>query len=277
MSVDWSSDYRVVDLSVTVSEDLPSYWPGHMPFASKVWNYFQPTEILGETIPSFAPYQTRFWVIDEHCGTHFDGPTHFIPPDHSGLPWAGERGAETGDKVPLTDFMGPGVCLDVRHLRHKASVDQGQSPWIHAEDIRTWEVNYGGLNPGEVVLFYTGWDQHYRTDREGRQYAHNPLVLKTGEAWPAPDVESMLYLYSRGIRCVGTDAPSMGAAHDGVPVHQEGLSRGMRFIEVLSDLGQLSPRGFFFIFLPIKVKGSTGGPGRAIAMTPTRSPTRSND
>ncbi len=261
---------RVVDLSVTVAEGLPSAWPDHMPFASKVWNYYAPVETLGGTIPSFAPYQTRFWVIDEHCGTHFDGPTHFIPLGPSSLPWAGERGSETGEQVPLSDFMGPGVCLDMQHLRTGA-LEGGQSPWIRADHIRAWESEHGLLRPGEIVLFLTGWDEHYVPDPEGAHYVRDPLMRKLGEAWPAPDVDAMLYLHSRGIRCVGTDGPSMGAAHDGAPVHHEGLSRGMRYIEVLTGLNQLNPRGFFFIFLPVKVKGSTGGPGRAIALVPASS------
>lgn len=265
MSVDWNGPYRVVDLSVTVSEDLPSSWPNHMPFASKIWNYFAKTEEVGGTLPSFAPYQTRFWVIDEHCGTHFDGPTHFIPPNSSDLPWAGVYGDETGDQVPLHHLMGRGVCIDVRHLR-TGTLSDGESPWIRVDDIKNWEGQHGALEPGSVVLFYTGWDEFYVAGPASQRYVHNALVLKRGEAWPAPNVDVILYLFENGVRCVGTDGPSMGAAHDGGPVHYEGLSRGMRYVEALSGLGQLTPRDFFFMFLPIKVKGATGGPGRAIAL-----------
>ena len=259
------SKVKVVDLSLTISEDLPAYWPSHMPFSSKVWNYFAQTEDVSGAIPSVAPYQTRFWVIDEHCGTHFDGPTHFIPPKTSGLPWAGELGHQTGDQVPLNDFMGRGALIDVRHLR-RGEECRGESPWIQVEDIQRWESQHGEIDPGDVVLFQTGWDEFYTTGPEGKRYAYNPLVLKTGEAWPAPDVAAMVYLFKKGVRCVGTDGPSMGAAHDGVPVHHEGLSRGMRFIEALGGLDKLSARDFYFVFLPIKVKGSTGGPGRAVAL-----------
>src|SRR4028119_290721 len=71
---------RIVDLSLTVSERLPGTWPGHMTFAHHNWNWF--AEVNGPTgkTKSAAPYQTNFFVIDEHCGTHFDAPTHFIPP-----------------------------------------------------------------------------------------------------------------------------------------------------------------------------------------------------
>jgi kynurenine formamidase len=63
-------------------------------------------------------------------------------------------------------------------------------------------------------------------------------------------------------------APSIGSVHDGIPVHQEGLSRGLRYVEILTNLDELSPRGAFFVFLPLKISGSSGGPGRAVAFLP---------
>ena len=75
------SALKIVDLSVTVSERLPGTWPGHMTFAHHNWNWF--AEVDGPTgkTKSTAPYQTNFFVIDEHCGTHFDArPTSYRPP-----------------------------------------------------------------------------------------------------------------------------------------------------------------------------------------------------
>jgi kynurenine formamidase len=68
------------------------------------------------------------------------------------------------------------------------------------------------------------------------------------------------------VKTIGIDAPSIGSAHDGVPVHQEGLSRGMRYVEILTNLGELPVRGAYFIFLPVKIAESSGGPGRAMAL-----------
>ena len=57
-----------------------------------------------------------------------------------------------------------------------------------------------------------------------------------------------------------------GCVDDGDPVHQEGLSRGMRYIEILTNLGELPVRGAYFIFMPVKIAGFPGGPGRAMAL-----------
>jgi kynurenine formamidase len=257
---------RIIDLSVTISPDLPSNWPTHMPFAAKVWNYYTDLTERQGFVPTIGPYQTRFWIIDEHCGTHFDAPTHFIPPPDSGLPWAGEWGLQTGDLVPLEDLMGPAVTVDVTHLSGQG--DRGESPWITPEHIQAWEHEHGQIRPGEIVLLYTGWDRYYVQGPDGDAYCRGPFLFQRGPGWPAPDVPAVLYLHDRGVRCLGIDAPSIGASHLGAPAHHEGLSRGMRYVELLTGLGNLPPRGAYFMFLPAKVAGSTGGPGRAIALLP---------
>jgi kynurenine formamidase len=43
----------------------------------------------------------------------------------------------------------------------------------------------------------------------------------------------------------------------------------MVFVEALTGLEQLPPRGAWFLFLPIKLVAGTGGPGRAVAVLPT--------
>ena len=119
---------------------------------------------------------------------------------------------------------------------------------------------------GDVALLWTDWSRFYAAGPKGRRYVHGPLVTKSSPGWPALDPEAAIFLCERGVVTVGTDAPSMGAAQGGAPVHREGLSRGMLFIELLTNLGRLPPRGALFIFLPLKIAASTGGPGRAIAL-----------
>ena len=257
---------KVVDLSVLVSEELPASWPTHIPFQHKIWNYFAPRPDLPQPLRSSFPYQTRWLIIDEHCGTHFDAPTHFIPPPDSGLPWASEAGVESGDRVPLEDLMGPAAVIDVRHLKELGA--DGVSPRITPDHIRHWEKQHGTLKPGDVVLLWTGWDEFYVPAPQGNRYCFDPLILQKGPGWPAPSTETIIYLHERGVRTLGIDAPSIGASHDGAPAHWEGLSRRMRYVELLTNLATLPPRGALFIFLPLKIKGSTGGPGRAIAILP---------
>ena len=178
------SGARVVDLSLTVSERLPGTWPGHMTYAHHNWNWFAEVEGPTGTTRSSAPYQTNFFVIDEHCGTHFDAPTHFVPPPDSGLDLAGPLGDQTGDRVPLEDLMGPAVVIDVRFLADTG--EPGVSPFITADHVRGFEEEHGSLREGEVVLFRTGWDRYYVEGEEGEKYMRGSLVTGEYPGWPAP-------------------------------------------------------------------------------------------
>jgi kynurenine formamidase len=162
--------------------------------------------------------------------------------------------------------MGPAAVVDVRSLAEGS--EPGVSPFIRPDHVRAWEAENGPLQEREVVLFRTGWDRYYVEGAEGERYMHGPLVTGESPGWPAPTPETAVYLHERGVKTIGIDAPSIGSAHDGVPVHQEGLSRGMRYVEILTNLGELPVRGAYFIFMPVKIAGSSGGPGRAMALLP---------
>ncbi|MCH0564853.1 cyclase family protein [Streptomyces sp. MUM 136J] len=261
--------HAVVDLSVTVAEDLPCYWEGHQPFQHKTWNWFVDRIDAAAPVRSRGgPYATRWMAIDEHTGTHFDAPLHFVPPPGSGLPGAGPAGAISAEKVELGTLMGGAAVIDVEHLNvPDGRGEKGVSPLVGPDTITAWETRHGRLTAGDVVLLRTGWDAHYRRGGEGDGYLRDVLARRRA-AWPAPSPEAVRLLLGRGVRCVGIDAPSIGAAHDPVPVHVTGLREAMVFIECLAALDRLPPRGAWFCFLPLKVEGGTGAPGRAVALVP---------
>lgn len=255
---------RLVDLTLLLAEELPCWWSTHMPYQHKTFNYFADRpDAVAPLLCRAGPYQTRWMLVDEHTGTHVDAPAHFIPPEGSGLPNAGEQGAVTVDRVPLDQMAGPAAVIDVPD--DLPGGGPGVSPIIEPDLLHEYERQHGTIDAGTVVLFRTRWDRYYRPGEEGSRYCFDALVTRTGPGWPAPDVPIMTELLDRGVRCVGTDAPSMGSVHDGAPVHVEGLRRGAVYIEALHRLDQLPPRGAYFLFAPLNVARGTGAPGRALA------------
>jgi kynurenine formamidase len=239
-----------------------------MPFQRKVYNWYA-SRHEGQVQPVHGfrgPYHTAWLTLDEHCGTHFDAATHFVPPPDSGLPGASELGLQTGDTVDLGRLIGPAAVVDVTELSGRG--EGGVSPEITPELIRRWERRHGELRPGEIVLFRSDWDDRYLPMPEGGAYVLDPFLLRSGPGWPTPGIPALQHLLDRGVRTVGLDGVSVGAAHDGAPPHQFGLGRGMLYIELLTNLRRLPPRGALFVFLPIKIGDSSGGPGRAIALVP---------
>jgi isatin hydrolase len=258
----------VVDLSLTLSDDAPCSWPGAFPFRHFPDHWFEEVDggVSALHTPNGAPYRSHALMLDEHTGTHFDAPAHFIPPSDSGLPGASPAGDITGDRVDLAQLMGPAVVIDVRGLVGTAA--DGVSPRIAPADVTAWEDVHGPVTAGEIVLFQSGWDARYQRGPSGQGYVSGPLVAEDSSAWPAPSPETISLLLERGVRCVGTDGPSMGPADDGVPTHVVGLGAGMLYVECLAGLDRLPGRGATFVFLPLKVARSSGGPGRAIAFVP---------
>jgi kynurenine formamidase len=246
---------KIVDLSMTLSEHLPVTWPEHMPFAHKNWSWFEEDELpTGACTCSLGPYVTHFFILDEHAGTHVDAPSHYF------------KEGDSSEKIDLSKLIGPAAVVDLRHLDGEA--EDGASPAITVAHLEAWEQEHGRFEAGEVVLLLTGWSRHYVKGEAGRAFLHEPVVLQSRPAWPAPEADAAIFLHERGVNAIGVDAPSVGSAEEGNEVHRAGLSREMAFIEGLTNLERLPARGASFVFLPLKIEVASGAPGRAIAMLP---------
>ena len=262
--------FEVIDLSLLISEELPGWWPTHLPFQHKTYSWYADRETpVGRVLSHLGPYTTRWMLMDEHTGTHFDAPAHSLPPPGSGVPGEHPLGAVTADKVALERLVGDARVMDVRFLL--GTTGPGISPLITADHVRAWELEAGALREGDILLLRSDWDSRYLPGSDGTGYAHDVFVTRQAPGWPAPDPDMARYVAERGVHCVGTDAPSVGPAHDGQPLHVAGFTAGLIFIESLANLVAIPPQGAIFIFAPIKVSGSTGAPGRAFALVPAAS------
>lgn len=254
------AEYRVVQkgevecLSVLLSPELPCWWPG-LPEYQCI-----PYHVIGP-----APSRSNLTIIDEHTGTHFDAPAHWIPPLKSGLPHATVYGEITNEKVPVWQFMGEACVIDVSGILNQAP--DGKSPIITRAMVEQWERQHRRLAAGDVVIFASGYDdQYYKPLPQGRRLIAEPLEGKA-PSFPGPDGPCMEYLVERGIRHIAIDSPSLGPAPGGDQTHWSGLGAGAIFTELLAHCGSLPATGTFFAFLPVKLAGASGGPGRAIAIT----------
>jgi kynurenine formamidase len=270
---------KVVDLSVTLADDLPSSWPGR-----GTGNHRQPymTIRFGMNPNIKVPFMLH--MLDSHTGTHLVPPSYALPaPGFDNGRYApeiqailrdyesrfGKRGTSTvtAEQVPLSQTCGVVRVVDVSQLRGTTPRDQRpSSPEITLERLKEFERTEGPLQPGEVVVFRSGWsDEFYRPLPAGEKCLADPLNGKS-EGWPALTAEVVLYLSERGVACVGTDGPTLGGVNErrALQMYWALGSRGMVGVEFLTNLAQLKS-GQYFVFAPIKVRDCHGGPGRAIA------------
>lgn len=247
---------QVIDLSLLVSPDLPCVWPVGM------------TQHVVVKSRTFGPgaYHRDLVIIDEHTGTQFDAPAHFVPPPDSGLPGAGPTGLITCEKVPVWQFFGEACVIDVRRYVNQAG--DGESFLIRPEIIEAWEKQHRPLKFGDVVLFRSDYsDKYYQPFPAGDRFVAQPL-RKDSPGWPAPTPETMAYLGEKGVMTLGLDSPSMGPIPTlAAATHQAGGKLGMIWMECGTKLGWLPTTGAFYGILSPKHAGGSGSEVRALAIT----------
>jgi kynurenine formamidase len=249
------SPREVRDLTLTVAADLPCVWPAGMtPFA------VVPTKTIG-----LGPYHRDMLIIDEHTGTQWDAPAHFVPPPDSGLPGAGPNGLITGEKIPAWQFCGEACVIDV--TAHRDDAPAGSSFLIGPDVVKTWEREHRPLRFGDAVLFRSDYtDQYYKPFPAGDRFVASVLAKKA-PGWPAPTPETMAYLADKGVMTLGLDGASMGPVPDlAVATHQAGGKRGLIWTECATNLGSLPTTGAFYAQLPAKHAGGSGGECRCLAI-----------
>ena len=107
------------------------YWPTAQDFSK--------TEVFQGRTDGGWFYSAFNFAAAEHGGTHMDAPSHFA------------EGANTADRVPLQQLIGPGFVIDVTQ-QAAADIDY----LVTAEDIKAFEAEHGQIPAGAIVLLNTG-------------------------------------------------------------------------------------------------------------------------
>ena len=156
-----------------------------------------------------------------------------------------------GKRVVVTqasDFMGPAVCLDLLHIPDLGDID--------VPDMESAERKAGVKIDGHIVLLCSGLHRrHY--PRDSVMFS-NPGLTAAATHWLA-DRGSKLH----GVEGPSTDRPNFAE----FPNHRVSRDRGMTHVEWLCNLEDLLGKGVFqFQAIPLKLKGGSGSPVRALAI-----------
>ncbi|WP_293854921.1 cyclase family protein [uncultured Alsobacter sp.] len=252
---------RIIDISVPLEAGIASDPPGlepqiayetHKESADVVCRFFP--GLTPADLPDGEGWAVERCQISTHNGTHVDAPWHYASTMDRG------QRAITIDECPLDWFFRPGVKLDFRHLPDGHVVTPAE---IEAELDRIGH----DLQPFDIVVANTA---------AGAKYGR-PDYVPSGCGFGR---DATLWLTSRGIRVVGTDAWSWDApfgatarryAQTKDPAivwegHKAGREQGYCQVEKLGQLDQLPPHGFTVACFPVKVKAASGGWTRAVAI-----------
>jgi arylformamidase len=208
---------KVIDLTHTIKVDMPVY-PGTE----------QPVIETPCKVATHGFYERKL-TFYSHTGTHMDAPAHIL------------AHGPTLDKMPIDNFIGPGIKIDLTGKQNKV---------IDIDDLKAYEPYFKSC---DFVLLHTGWDRYWGQERYFNDF-------------PVLSIDAALWMHSFQLKGVGVDAISVDENNSTtMSIHKILLERVV-LIENLTHLEQLPDSGFIFSCLPMKLEEADGSPIRAVAL-----------
>jgi kynurenine formamidase len=237
----------IVDLSHAYGPDTV-FWPTAERFELEV--------LAAGVTPGGFYYAANKFSTAEHGGTHVDAPVHFA------------EGRQSVDEIPLERLVAPAVVIDVT-----AATERDADYRASVADIEAFERAHGRIPDGSIVLVRTGFSLRWP---DAARYL--------GTAERGPDAVAKLHfpgiaaaaarflLDERKIGAVGIDTASIDHGQSSTyETHRVLYEANVPGLENLNALDRLPATGAFVVALPMKIKGGSGAPLRAIAIVPAQS------
>jgi len=234
----------LVDLSHEYS-DQTVFWP--------TADTFKLEKVADGPTPQGYYYAANNFATSEHGGTHLDAPVHFA------------KGHRSVEEIPLDQLVGDVFVVDV------TSACASQPDYrVTTEDITAWERTNGELPPASILLLRTGYSKYWPdaarylgTAERGESAVaklHFPGLHQDAAKWLAE---------TKRVKAVGLDTASIDYGQSKLfETHRILYERDVPAFENLTNLDRLPARGAFVVPLPMKIKGGTGAPLRAMAIVP---------
>jgi kynurenine formamidase len=225
---------RIVDLSHPLYEGMP-VWPGGVPF----------TMVRVSDYPQGYRYYT--FEMAENVGTHVDAPSHFVP------------GTRSIDQIPLHHLVRPAVALNI-HRQVEADPDYR----LAASDVTAWELEFGSINAGSLVLVNTGWYRRFHDPASYMNRGADGVMHFPGIAESAARL-----LVKRNIAGVGIDTASIdyGPSRD-YAAHKVFLAANIYQIENLANLDALPAVGATVVVGVLNVRDGSEAQARVFGLLP---------
>ena len=226
---------EIIDLSQEIFTGMPVF-PGlpevhiTMHVSHEEWDQITDSGVVSPAVNRLE--------LGEHTGTHVDALNHM----------ARRYRGQSIETMPLTMFYTEGICLDLSH--------KGPRELIEINDLeRALATADLEIRPGDTVLLYT---DHYRRAFGTKDWHDGPGISTAAARW----------LGHQKISAFGVETMAPGVRHvSNKEVHHICGEMGFTHYENMVNLHQLIGRGRFrFIGLPLKIRGGTGSPVRAVAI-----------
>lgn len=224
---------QIIDLTHPIHPNIP-IWPGD-----------PATEF--ETVSQIEKdgYFLRKFSMGEHSGTHINAPNSFYT-----------EGASIDTYSPQS-LVCPAIAIDIRD-QSLANPDYS----LTIDDILNWERQHKLIEPGNLVLLYTGWqakwdDERAFFNRDDRGICHFPGFGKAA---------TRFLLEERSIAGIGTDTHGVDPGRDqSFAVNKLILEKQRIVLENLANLDLLPAADFTLAIGIMRLFGGSGSPVSVLA------------
>ena len=234
----------IVDLSHAYGEDTV-FWPTAERFKLQV--------VADGDTPGGFYYAANNFTTAEHGGTHLDAPVHFA------------RGRNAADEVPLERLVGSAVVVDVT-----AASEANADYLVKVADLEVFEKAHGRIPDGAILLVRTGFSKRWPDAARYLGTAERGPEAVPKLHFPGVDPETAKWLVAnRKIGAIGIDTASIDYGQSTkYETHRLLYEANIPGLENLTSLDRLPATGASVVALPMKIRGGSGAPLRAIAILP---------
>jgi kynurenine formamidase len=235
---------RLVDLSHAYSADA-IFWP--------TAERFQLDVVAAGMTPQGYYYASNNFSGSEHGGTHLDAPMHFA------------EGRWSVEQVPLENLVGPAAVVDV-------SAACATQPDFQATvaDLTAWEQAHGSF-AGTIVLIRTDYSKRWPDAERYLGTAERGESAVPKLHFPGLHPDAARWLAAQGVKAVGIDTASIDYGQSSLfATHRILYEKNIPGLENLTNLDQLPASGATLVALPMKIKGGSGAPLRAVGIVRAR-------
>jgi kynurenine formamidase len=235
---------ELVDLSHSY-EAQAIFWPTADPFR---------LEKVADGVTSGGYYYaSNNFFTSEHGGTHMDAPVHFA------------EGKHAADQVPLDRLVGAVVVVDVTDASN-ANADYQ----VSVDDLQRWERQNGPVPADAIMLLRTGFSRRWPDAARYLGTAERGESAVAKLHFPGLDPDAAKWIVAnRPIKAIGIDTASIDYGQSSLfETHRTLYERNIPAFENLTSLERLPATGAYLVALPMKIKGGSGAPLRAIAILP---------
>ena len=213
---------EIVDLSKPIVDGMRAH----------VTTSIVPVLRIGDAAGKFNPpcegFASNLLVMSDHCGTHFDAPSHFL------------RDGASVDQIPPSRTIGPAVVCDLTGVEDDQVEAKHLVPAIARMPVQP--------KRGGFLLLHT-CPSNGRGKGIGRSAAEH--LVELGVRLVGTDHSGIDNTRNR-------DRPG----------HMVLLQHDILIVESLTNLDRLLGREVLFVCLPLALAGASGSPVRPIAISP---------